>query len=316
MCKRFLFIFAACTAVFLASCKEEASVPAIRPGEAAVATTAAEDAKPNGSILIEDERITITSLEYWPAFNHDGNFSDNCLQFLRNFIENDADLFEFNSVQVSDWEIIRDPKIYGFDLAFNFTVTASELETLPAGNYKTIVKDAVDCYMTFSGKDPTEIIAPAKDSTEASAVVTDWLNTTYSWYMPDYKTAETVGCISYLSTRYADGEKMLYEDLAKLASEKLGIAVQKEDLKSYLTIESNRLYVSPFHIGGNTEFLITGEEKKGDYTAVTVQFYADCNGFILSDTVEYRIGDKEELLGCTVLRKAPYTPYGLRNAFQ
>ena len=316
MFKRLFLMLTVCMTLFLVSCGEKSDAPEIRPGEAVIETQAAGDPEKKGRILIEDERITITSLEYWQEFNHDGNFSDNCLLFLRNFIENDAELYEFNTVHVSDWVIIRDPKQYGYDLAFHFTVTESGMDTLPTGRYETIVKDSVDCYMTFSGKNPTDRLAPAENSTEASAAVSTWLEATYSWYMPEYGTADIEQCICYFSDRYADGNPIPYETFAKLCTEKLGVTCDRDALKPYLVIEKDRLYVQPFRIGGNTTFLITGEEQKGEYTAVTVQFFADCNRFILSDIVEYRIGPNEELLGCTVQKPTVHSPYGLRNAFK
>ena len=113
-----VLLFSACNKV------EQPAVPA--PGEIVVITEPVIDERPKSDfITIEDERITITSLGVGEDFNHDGNFSDNCLNFLRNFIENDSEFLEFNSVKVSEYEIIRDPEQYEYyQLAFNFTVTA------------------------------------------------------------------------------------------------------------------------------------------------------------------------------------------------
>lgn len=314
MAKHFILVAASCIVLCLAACGEKTPDTQLQPGGIEVATNDAAAVQKKGTIEVKGERITIPSLDYWLEFNFDGNFSDNCRDFLRNFTENQSELYEFNTVEICNLEIIRDPEVYGRDLAFNFTVVQSEMKTLPVGTYKTIVKDLVDCYMVFSGDDPTDIF-PAVTVSDAATIVSAWLHSTYSWFLPEYGQADITVCINYLIDRYGNGEKLLYEDFARLAAEKLGVTVNKEHLTDYLTIEDGRLYVLPRRIGGNTAFRIISEEKRDAYTEVTVQFFAECNGFILSDTVEYHIGEKEELLGCKVISSTPYTPYGLRNAF-
>ncbi len=316
--KRFFLILAACSALLLVSCKNETGSSVSKPSESTVETTVAEaDGDASGTIVIEDERITITSLENWTAFNHDGNFSDNCLQFLRNFIQNDSEYFEFNTVYLGAWEIIRDPEIYGFDLAFNFTVTASELNTLPVGSYQTIVTDAVDCTMRFvqSPRVESTVTSPSSAATET---VSAWLTTALYYDFCDYGKWENDRFRHYLCTRYADASgKLLYTDFEALAKDKFGAAVQKEDYLSnaQLYIENNKLYITS--LGGNMEpcFDIVSETVHGDVSTVTVQFYADCNKFVQSYTAAYRIDSADRFLGCEIIATSPYKPYCLHSVY-
>lgn len=316
--KRFLLILAACSAVLLASCEKGANTPEPKPSETVVETKAPDvSGDVSGAITIKDERITITSLEYWQAFNHDGNFSDNCLQFLRSFIQNDSEYFEFNTVHLGDWEIIRDPEIYGFDLAFNFTVTASELDTIPVGSYQTIVTDAVDCTMRFvqSPRVENTVTAPSSAATET---VTHWLTTTLYYDFYDYGKWEQDRFKHYLCTRYADASgKLLYADFETLAKEKFGADVQKEDYMSnaQLYIEDSKLYITSE--GGNMEpcFDILEETVVDDIFTVTVQFYADCNKFLQSYKAAYRIDSEDRFLGYEILETSPYKPYNLHSVY-
>lgn len=316
--KRFLLILAACSAILLVSCEKKEETPTLKPGEVSIETTAAQNGgDTSDTIVTEDERITITSLENWEAFNHDGNFSDNCLQFLRNFIQNDSEYFEFNTVYLGNWEIIRDPKIYGLDLAFNFTVTASELDTIPVGDYQTIVTDAVDCTMRFvkSPRVQSTITAPSSAATETIAA---WLTTALYYDFCDYGKWESDRFKHYLCTRYADASgKLLYADFETLAKEKFGADVQKEDYMSgaQLLIEDGKLYI--ISDGGNMEpcFDIVSVTVKGGVSTVTVQFYADCNKFLQSYKAAYRIDSEDRFLGCEILQTSPYKPYCLHSVY-
>jgi len=299
------FLFAACN-------KEEQPTQPKEPGEVVVMTEPMIDGIPESEfITIEDERITITSLALWDDFNFDGNFSDNCLQFLRNFIEHDSEFLEFNTVQVSNWEIIRDPEMYGYKMAFNFTVTESALDTLPAGEYRTIVTDSVDCYMDFEGENPAKI--DTVPESEAVKSVQDWILSSFRWQMPAYgESTDPMRYVNYLVSKYGKNGKILYSDLNELMREKAGIAVQAEDLQPLLTVEDDNLYVMRGDLGGVCCFVPVADTAEGDVNTVTIQFFADCNKFIKSVKVEYRISDDGKLLGSTVIEKSPYKPYGLQ----
>lgn len=291
--------------------KERAKQP--EPGEIVIITEPIVDDRPKSDyITVEDERIRITSLSVWEDFSHDGNFSDNCLQFLRDFIENDSAFLEFNTVKVSDYEIIRDPEIMQYyTLAFNFTVTESELDTLPVGTYHTLVDDIVDCYIAFEGDDPRESFSvPESETTKA---VQNWIGATLRYEMPEFGTStDPMQYVNYIVRTYGENGTILFDDFKVRLQKIAGITATPEDLQGLLRVENERLYVIEGGIGGNTAYAIVSEGSACGFGSVTVQFYADCNRFIHSYKVEYRIGDNGELLGSTVLEKSPYKPYGLQ----
>lgn len=304
----------ALAAVCLLSACDKAEMPvAPAPGEIAIITEPIIEERPKSDfITVKDEYIRITSLAVWEDFNHDGNFSDNCLNFLRNFIENDSEFLEFNSVKVSDFEIIRDPEQYDYyQLAFNFTVTESALDTLPAGEYRTIVNDIVDCYVEFENKDPRNL--PSIPASAATDAVRNWIASAMRWEMPAYgEGKDPTRYINYLVRTYGKNGRMLYSDFEKLLKEKAGLTVTKEECDGLLRVEDAKLYIIEGGIGGNTAYSFVADGSAHGFTSVIVQFYAECNGFIRSNKVEYRIGDNGELLGSTVLEKSPYKPYGLQ----
>ncbi len=313
MQKIYLPAIALAAVCLFSACSQEKPTAQPQPGEVAVITEPIIDERPKSDfITIKDERITITSLDVWEDFNHDGNFSDNCLNFLRNFIENDSEFLEFNSVKVSDWEIIRDPEQYDYyQLAFNFTVTESALDTLPVGEYRTIVNDIVDCYIEFEGKDPRNL--PSVPASAATAAVGNWIASAMRWEMPAYgEGKDPTRYINYLVRTYGQNGRMLYSDFEKLLKEKAGLTVTKEECGSLLWVEDAKLYIIEGGIGGNTSYAFVADGSAHGFTSVIVQFFADCNGFIRSYKVEYRIGDNGELLGSTVIEKSPYKPYGLQ----
>ncbi|MBQ4557646.1 MAG: hypothetical protein IJA60_08375 [Clostridia bacterium] len=301
--------------LFFSSCSGEEAV--LKPGEVITQGATPSPEQPGKiAIITEGKRITITTLEEWNRFNYDGNFTDNCKNFLRMFIEGYSEFAEFKNMKISDWELIRDPDVYGNDLAFNFTVIESTLDTLPPGIYKTTVKDAVDCYMTFEKDAPNTFTKEIASESEAVATVKKWISSFYSWYMPEYgKASNVLPCINYIIAEYGDNDIITIENFKKHLNEKMGIDASNEDLKNYIVNINGSDCLRIIPIGGNTDFAIIGETTQDDVTTVTVQYFADCNRFILSDTVEYYISADKKLLGCNVTNFADYEPYGVNSAF-
>lgn len=313
MRKTHLLALALGAVCLLSACDKEDIPVKPQPGEAIIVTEQMIDERPKSDfITIEDERITITSLAVWEEFDHDGNYSDNCLGFLRNIIENDSEFLEFNSVKVSDWEIIRDPQICEYySLAFNFTVTESALDTLPVGSYRTFVDDRVDCYIEFEGEDPRK--HPSVPDSAATDIVKRWISSTLRWEMPKYgEGTEPQRYVNYIVGTYGENGILPYSDFERLLAEKAGISAKKEDFDGFLTVQNDRLCIMEGGIGGNVSYAFVSDTAAEGYNAVVVQFFAECNQFIESIKVEYRIGDNGELLGSTVIEKSPYAPYGLR----
>ena len=311
--RKTLFLSILCAALILTSCGDKKDASATE-----VSIIEQDNIEEESVYFKEGERITITSMKRWSDFNYDGNFSDNCKRFLQMFIDGGEDFAEFQTVKLGDWEMIRDPEVYGYDLAFNFTVTASELDTLPVGTYKTVVHDALDCYMTFDGVAPNAVDGEITELSVASAAVSDWINATYSWSVPVYGEATSemqFTALNYFINRYSDGEKILSYDFKELLSDKLGVSVDEDVFGELYTVENKNLYIKRSELVGVTEFAIIGEKVNDGITTVTVQFFADCNRFIKSDVVEYYVDAEERLLGCERTFFGDYEPYGVTNTF-
>lgn len=307
--KRFI-ILCALGCLLLTSCGEKAPAPSNTP---VVVTDVFADGKTKSDHIIkEDERITITSLEVWEEFNYDGNFSDNCLLFVRGFVEGYSKFSEFGTVKISNWEIIRDTKVYGYKMAFNFTVTESALDTLPVGDYKTIITDSVDCYMEFT-EAPRENITAAEPATDAQKVIFDWL--TYAQYYDYAKYGEwgDARFAHYIRCHYGDKGVLKFSDFAMLAKDKFGMEVTKEMFSSQLYVEDMTLYITTSASDENQSFDFVEEYTEGDICTVVVQHYADCNKFIKSYKIAYVLDSEERLIDCEILDSAPYKPYGLRS---
>ena len=109
----------------------------------------------------------ITSLADWDKLNADGTYSDRMRAFLGRFLgENTTGIAEFDTVQISDYRIARREPDDADDinrLLFTFTVDASGLDTLPPGQYETMVEELRDLTMTFLGDDPRHAAYPAAE---------------------------------------------------------------------------------------------------------------------------------------------------------
>ncbi|MBQ8836012.1 MAG: hypothetical protein IJ002_00725 [Clostridia bacterium] len=307
--RKTLFLSILCAALLFASCDEK--------DVAATADTVTETSS-EPTYIKEGERITITSMQEWANFNYDGNFTDNCKSFLLMFIEGNSKFAEFETVKLGKWQMIRDEEVYGYSLAFNFTVTESKLETLPIGEYKTIVTDAVDCYMTFDSAAPTFLKNEVTVLSSASEAVCDWINATYSWSVPEYGKATDemqLTALNYFIDRYGEDGKILDYKFKELLSDKLGVVVNEDLFGELYEVKDKQLYIKRDIHMGVTDFAVIGEEEKEGVTTVTVQFFADCNRFIKSDVVEYYIDKEERIIGCERIYFSDYEPYGVTNLF-
>ncbi len=307
--KKFLFL-TLFICLFLTSCEEKAPTPSNVP---VIMTEILADGKDKSEhIKKEDERITLTSLDVWDEFNFDGNFSDNCLLFLRGFIEGYSEFLEFATVKISNWEIIRDTKVYGYKMAFNFTVTESKMDSLPIGDYKTIITDSVDCYMEFL-EAPRENASAAVPQTAAETAIFNWL--TFAQYYDFAKYGEWNAPLfaHYIRCHYGDDGVLTFADFAKLSKDKFGTTVTKEMFASQLYVDDMTLYINTSASDENQSFDIIEEYTNDDVTTVVVQHYADCNKFIKSYKIAYYLDSEERFLYCEILNTAPYKPYGLRS---
>lgn len=304
--KRFVFILLLC--LILCACSENAPSPSDTP---VVVPEVLSDGKTKSEhIQKEDERIRITSLEVFDEFNFDGNFSDNCLLFLRGFIEGYSKFEEFETLKISDWEIIRDTKVYGYKMAFNFTVSESVIDTLPVGEYKTVITDSVDCYIDFveAPRDKVDVTVP---QSEAQSAVYDWLDFAEYYDFAPYGEWDSPLFAHYIRLHYGDKGIIRFSDFAKLALDKFGAVVTKEEFASGLYVEDMTLYIDTASSEEEQSFDFVDEQTVNGITTVTVQHYADCNKLIKSHKIAYMLDEEERFLSCEFLSIEPYKPYGL-----
>ncbi len=306
--KKILFILLLC--FLLSACSENTPAPSDTP---VVVPEVLSDGKAKSEhIQKEDERIRITSLEVFDEFNFDGCFSDNCLLFLRGFIEGYSRFSEFETVKLSDWEIIRDTKVYGYKMAFNFTVSESGIDTLPVGDYKTVITDSVDCYMDFV-EAPRGKVSVTKPQSEIQEAVYDWLTFAQYYDFAPYGEWSSPLFAHYIRLHYGNEGVITFSDFAKLAKDKFGMEVTKEMFASELYVEDMTLYINTVASSEEQSFDFVEEISENDVTTVIVQHYADCNKLINSHRIAYKLDSDGRFLSCEFLAIEPYKPYGLRS---
>lgn len=283
----------------------------IRPGEFSVVTQST-DVKKASTLVKEGNRWTITSLADWEEFDHDGNFSDNCLAFLRQMLEGESDFLEFKTLKISDYTLIRDEKEYGLPcLYFEFTVTESGIDALPVGHHAAIITDTVDCFLSLTDTTDKKAEFPFSDDQYATAVC-GWIDTSLKWELPAYGNVEIADAAAYLTEFYGDDDALPYDEFVSLADKVFGITATKENTAALLDVKDGVLSVFADDVPNRlTNYTIENVAKRGDRAEVTVQFFADCNSFFKSHEVVYTLGESGELFGCTVTVASPYRPYGL-----
>lgn len=286
----------------------------IRPGETVATDSTTAPVAGGGTLQKDGARWSITSLADWDEFDYDGNFSDNCHAFLRALFEGESDFDGFRSLRVSDYRLTRDEKEYGLPcLYIEFTVTASDIEALPIGAHTAILTDTVDCFLVVDGVAPKDDCAFVDDP--AANAVRGWIESRRRWSVPDFGTADAVDVVADLLAVYGEDGALPFDTLRTLAAEKFGVTLTEADAGGRLDVRGGKLFVIAEDAQPNMlyNYVVTDVQEGGDSTDVTVQFFADCNGFFKSHEVVYAVGQGGELRGCTVKTASPYSPYGLRG---
>lgn len=321
----FMCICLLCVLFALAGCQARTAMPLDTSEESASSTDDSERTEnTNDSTLTRDgEQITIRSLADWEEFNYDGNFSDNCLLFLSHLIGEGSDFMEFDTVKISDYTIVRDPKAYEqYQLYFEFTVSESQLDTLPKGAYRTLVSDTVDCFVEFLDEDP-RAGHPKAELPESGErfyqMLQTWIYSAYGWDCPAYgETTDLALLCNFICRQYGNSSELAFEEFLRLAKEKFG-AVPTEaslsELESLTYLQDGVRMIQSSALGGVCRYAVTGYKNENGVHYLTVQYYAECNAFIPSYLVEYKITDDEKWLGYEILSNSPYKPYGLHARF-
>ena len=169
----------------------------------------------------------ITSLADWDKLNADGTYSERTRAFLGRFLgENTTGIAEFDTVQISDYRIARREPEDGINtLLFTFTVDASGLDTLPSGQYETVVEERLDTTMVFLGDDPRDAAYPAagEGCDNCSETYYALREACYGWSYPiAYGAWNAENChllpAEYIVNRYGNHDKMARAPLPTLPS--------------------------------------------------------------------------------------------------
>lgn len=263
----------------------------------------------------------ITSLADWDKLNADGTYSDRMRAFLGRFLgENTTGIAEFDTVQISDYRIARlEPEDGINTLLFTFTVDASGLDTLPPGQYETMVEELRDLTMTFLGDDPRHAAYPAAEEGCESCSETYYalLTSCYVWNYPAYGAWNEENYswlpVNYIVDRYGDGSRMAEDTFADLAERLFGFPQSLVGKFSTAEADGSR-WVHSGSLGGGFYAVLAAHRVETDGRHVlTVQYFADDNHFVPSVRVEYAFGTDGEIYGTTVVGDSPYEPCGVRT---
>ena len=282
----------------------------------------ADTADPNAYSVVDTapadltERVSITSLDLWSYFNADGNYTDNCLRFLRDLINGTSEFPELAAVKIGAYELVRDPHEYEpYQLYFAFDVTESSLPALPCGHYETVLDDVTDCYLTYKTAPLESKTYPDYlDNTAAKAVI-DWIECDYSWDTPGYGNfAATKAAVQKLCNYYfrTVGE-MPISDFLAAAERDFGVTWTEKDFTAVLGEHST---IPKRAVTSRSCYDITFIRETDENYAVTVQFYADCNKWVNASVLTYTVSQNGQILRCDTVEKSPYTPYGLHPTFE
>lgn len=313
--KRSAILLAAALLCLLCGCGDTEDAP--RPGIQTAAETA-ETVSPaevwGQDDLLPPKCTYITSMSDWETFDADGYFSDNCKNFLWQFLGgNTSPFMEFDTVRVSDYVIARcaDEDVYGAStLYFRLRVKASALPTLPVGDYRMLVHDLVDCTVDFIGDDPRGKAPVTATEDACGGILADFLTSAYAWNCPAFG-AWRGEPVNYIIHRYGANGEMRYDDYKKICKEKFGITADKEN--GAFTVKDGKLWILAGALGGGTVYSVSSHTEVDGAHLVTVRFFADAARFIPASQVEYKIGADEVMYGSRVVESSPYPPYGLRT---
>lgn len=265
----------------------------------------------------------ITSLADWDKLNADGTYSERTRAFLGRFLgENTTGIAEFDTVQISDYRIARREPDDADDinrLLFTFTVDASGLDTLPPGQYETMVEELRDLTMTFLGDDPRHAAYPAAEEGCDSCSETYYalLTSCYVWNYPAYGAWNEENFywlpVNYIVDRYGNSAVMAEDTFADLAERLFGFPRSLVGKISTAEADGSRWVYSGSLGGGFYAVLAAHRVETDGRHVLTVQYFADDNHFVPSVRVEYAFGTDGEIYGTTVVGDSPYEPCGVRT---
>ena len=244
----------------------------------------------------------------------------NVYKLIYNLVSGESEVPEYNGLGIKDYSItlLENPRNEA-TFRFTFTVTGNSLpETLPPGTYTWKLYSGMNAYIQ-EGNGSDLMGLEKYGSYSAVQAVNKYMWFMY-WEVPfdewGYEpTSYYQYPYNYICAFYG-GENMTvsFPDMQRLLFEKFGITVERPTESGYLyrcfydkdtdTVRyADTRGIERFH-----RFLDVTESD--GVTNVTVQLYADRFYLLPSHKIVYRIGEGEVFLGCEVIEKSNYEPYG------
>ena len=270
-------------------------------------TETAPDTSASTPPATEPAGIVIHDIRDWDALHLTGDRSE-AYAFIGQFLGVSAPTFpELATVQISDYTI----RYAENTLYFDFTVTASGLDTLPPGDYRTEVDWDFGVMLRVLEDDPTvtDEDFPCED---CRGLIGDFVMFEHRWNFPDYGTWGTREPENFIVWHYSDGLEMTLADYAATAERVLGIPADRERREGFAYINKDGVAVVSGGMSGfHAAYRFVGHSVTDGVHSTTVQYFADNSYLIKSHLVEYRIGADGELLGTTVLNRSAYEPWDM-----
>ena len=249
--------------------------------------------------------VVIHDIRDWNALHLTRDYSEE-YAFIGQFLGVNAPIFpELATVQISDYTI----RYAEDELHFDFTVTASGLDTLPPGDYRTEVLENFGVMLRFLEDDPTATDEdfPCED---CRGLIGDFVVFEHCWNFPDYGMWGTREPYNFIVWHYSDGIEMTLADYAATAERVLGIPADRARGEDFAYINKDgAAMVSGGMSGFRAAYRFVGHSVTDGVHSTTVQYFADNSYLIKSHLVEYRIGAGGKLLGTTVLERSVYEPW-------
>ena len=271
--------------------------------------------------IVDD--VTIRSLADWNQLNYDGQFSDagNCYALINGLVHfgGGADLSErypeFQTVTIGEYAISRkkDEKF----LYFDFTVTASGLDTLPVGNYKTTVAlfagpQSDDAEMEILECDAKGRLQSVTTDRASKRYLSTWFLAELAWDMGDYGTYDTSASDGFPDNYLAhcEGGRYSLAELNALVKDTFGVEIAADSWFAHDTDDNGDIVLTPGFGGFAFFYDIVDLQIGEDADLITVQHYTDINKLIKSVKVAYRVSNTGRVYGCELIEDAKYAPFG------
>ncbi|MBQ4599829.1 MAG: hypothetical protein IJB19_07940 [Clostridia bacterium] len=272
---------------------------------------------------VPEEDAAITTLADWNQLNYDGAFpaDGNCYALINGLVHfgGGADLSEryaeFETVTIGEYAISRkkDEKF----LYFDFTVTASGLDTLPIGNYKTTVASFAgpqsdDAEMEILECDAKGRLQSVATDRASNRYLSIWFLAELAWDMGDYGTYDTSASDGFPDNYLAhcEGGRYSLAELNALVKDTFGVEIAADSWFAHDTDDNGDIVLTPGFGGFAFFYDIVDLQIGEDADLITVQHYTDINKLIKSVKVAYRVSNTGRVYGCELIEDAKYAPFG------